>query len=263
MDKKNYNVYGIVFGTACEMPTEQRNNPWLLCHAIADAVVAYIENMPSVPHAPVQPRDIFDTEHTDDLPAEIKPKKLTPKPVPEPDPVEPEPELPLIDAIWVERTIDLVNNYIGSYSNPCSTSVGQCRRPCVQTELWLYDKNTDTLSVVDAEFDTLEKLHACLDPHVEYAKKHRTPPTWIDPEIERQSEKLVVECRAHRAARANTDANLADGKPVDTIGKSRLEQYVELYNMGFKPSRIATEMGISQQGAYSYKNLARKKGLIK
>lgn len=259
MDPKNYNVYGIVFGTACEMPTEQRNNPWLLCHAIADAVVAYIANMPSVPHAPVQPRDIFDTEHTDDLPAEIKPKKPTPKPVPEPDPVEPEPELPLIDVIWAERTIDLVNNYIGSYSNPCSTSVGQCRRPCVQTELWLYDKNTDTLSVVDAEFDTLEKLHACLDPHVEYAKKHRTPPTWEDKATNDAMDNLAAECKKHREKRAKKDEML---KITTQPKKSRLDQFVEMYNMGFKPSRIASEMGISLQGTYSYKNLARKKGLI-
>lgn len=189
------------------------------------------------------PVDIFDTQHIDDVPPELNVKTNATMPT-----------------LWREKRIDLNKNYLGSYSNPCSTSVGKCGGPCVQTELWLYDKETDYLSTVDVEFPDRETLQAILDPLVEYAKKHRVPPVWEDKATNDAMDELVALAKEHRANRAEQDEKL---KHVAPVKENQLSRFVELYNQGWKLSRIATEMNTTIENTYARKSYAKKKGLIK
>lgn len=257
-----YEILGRVVETVCHMPTDA---PVLhLCNAISNSIWEYLQELekptpvtlgkPAVVKVPAT--DIFDTEHTDDIPAEIKPKKTTPK-----KPVIRDVNLPVLDMLWWEKPINLDKCYLGQYSNPCTTSLGKCKQPCVQTELWLFDKKTDELSTVDVEFADLETLHNSLDPYVEYAKKHRTPPVYVDKEINAAMDDLAAAAKEIRSYRKEQDEQL--NKPKVPNGKTRLEYYVELYKAGFKVSQIAREMGINEQYVYNLKNQAKNKGLIK
>lgn len=304
---KRYDIYGVVYNTACRMPSDQRNDPWLLCSAICGALDEYLEKLAREQLIRVSPRvnttndgmmlfNIFDTEHTDDIPADIKPKKPTiskmekvqktatkskTEPVVMPAaPTEPsdnsekpnDPDytnidnwnLPTIEinTLWQEKPIDIKKNYIGKYSNPCSTSLGKCGGPCWQTEIWLYNKETDWLSTVDVEFPDLETLHKTLDPYIEYAKKHHKEPVWIDPNIAEQQEKIVAECREYRKNRAEQDAKLQK-HVAPTSNKDRLNRFVELYNQGWKIRQIAEAMDTTYELTRARKNYAKKKGLIK
>lgn len=195
------------------------------------------------------PVDIFDTQRVDDVPPELNVKTNA-----------------MMPTLWREKRIDLNKNYLGSYSNPCSTSVGKCGRPCVQTELWLYDKETDYLSTVDVEFADRETLQATLDPLVEYAKKHRVLPVWEDKATNDAMDDLAAAAKEHRVNRAEQDEKLktkVSAQSAKTDGKTRIEQFLNLYNRGFKTSQIAREMGITEQYVYNLKNQAKTKGLIK
>ena len=319
---KHYDIYGVVFNAACRMPAEQRNDPWLVCSVIVSALDEYYNKLNDAAlakycdPAPTPPRDVFDTEHTDDIPAEIKPKKpriITHKPIHDPTlpdgvvltplsktekvqktatksktesvvmpaaPTKPSDnsekpndpdytnidnwDLPTIEinTLWQEKPIDIKKNYIGKYSNPCSTSLGKCGGPCWQTEICLYNKETDWLSTVDVEFPDLETLHKTLDPYVEYAKKHHKEPVWIDPNIAEQQEKIVAECREYRKNRAEQDAKLQK-HVAPTSNKDRLNRFVELYNQGWKIRQIAEAMDTTYELTHARKNYAKKKGLIK
>ncbi len=246
---KNYDIYGIVFKTACKMPAEQRDNPWLLYHAIANALDSYISTK-CVDNRRIvvePPHDIFDTKNTDDLPAEIKPRKKSTQPEPDTADTPTDDALPAVEPDWASGKIDLTNNYIGSYSNPCSTTCGKHGYTVYQTELWLYNMETGYLSVVDTEWTSLEQLRATLDPYVKYAKKHRKLEKFVDTEINEQMDNIRATCKQFRAEK----------------NQSRLQYYVQLYNLGFKPSQIAQEMGITKQSVYTYKNTAKSQGLIK
>lgn len=306
---KRYDIYGVVYNTACRMPSDQRNDPWLLYSAICGALDVYLEKLAREQLIRVSPRvnttndgmmlfNIFDTEHTDDIPADIKPKKptiskmekvqktatksKTESVVMPAAPTEPSDnseklndpdytnidnwDLPTIEinTLWQEKPIDIKKNYIGKYSNPCSTSLGKCGGPCWQTEIWLYDKVTDWLSTVDVEFPDLETLHKTLDPYVEYAKKHHKEPVWIDQNIAEQQEKIVAECREYRKNRAEQDAKLQK-HVAPTSNKDRLNRFVELYNQGWKIRQIAEAeaMDTTYELTRARKNYAKKKGLIK
>ena len=217
-----YEILGRIVETVCHMPTDA--NQLALCNAIACSVWEYLQD-PAIMErfTPIKlgkpvtikdmPRNIFDTEHVDDIPADIKPKKtekpkynferyptdsktesvVTPAPRTTPVVLETGPDgLPIPAILWREKPFNLDKCYLGQYSNPCSTSLGKCKQPCVQTELWLFDKKTDELSTVDVEFADLETLRSSLDPYVEYAKKHRTPPVYVDKEINDAMDDLVA-----------------------------------------------------------------------
>ncbi len=300
---KHYDIYGVVFNAACRMPTEQRNDPWLVCSVIVSALDEYFNKLNDAALAeyckpdlaPTPPRDVFDTEHTDDIPKKelfgglkisnkqpARPKKprktfveycleqqkpntfsdLNPtdsKTESVADP-EPEPDLPPFTCAHQSGPVDLEKNYLGQYSNPCSTQVGKCLKPCVQTELWLFDKDTDYMSVVDVEYENIESLRATLDPYVAYAKKHRHPPQYIDTKIAAAQEKIVAECREYRKNHAEMVKKLTSNR---ANGKTQMERFVELYNAGFKYTQIANELGITVDSVYAYKHKAKKEGLIK
>lgn len=231
-----YEILGRVVDAVNTMPVDA---PILqMCNVIAGSIYQYLQELeiptpvtlgkPTVVKVPAT--DIFDTEHTDDIPAEIKPKKT----------------LPELQMLYSEKPVDLKNNYLGQYSNPCSTSMGKCRQPCVQTELWLFNKKTDELTTIDVEYADIETLRKALDPYVEYAKKHRVPPTWLDKETNEAMDDLMAAAK----------------EVVKQQKRNRMDQYVDLYKAGFKVSQIAREMGISEQGVYAYKHEAKKKGLL-
>lgn len=316
---KHYDIYGVVFNAACRMPAEQRNDPWLVCSVIVSALDEYYNKLNDAAlakycdpdPAPTPPRDVFDTEHTDDIPAEIKPKKsriITHKPIHDPtlpdgvvltplskmakvqktatksktesvvmpaaptepsdnsekpndpEPIDPESELPPFNPAWCERFVDFNKYYLGKYSNPCSTQHGQCGGPCYQTELWLYNKTTDYLSVRDAEFYSLDELRATLDPYVKYAHEHRVVPEHIDTDIAEKQEQMVAECREHRKNRAKTLAQLENYR---NDNRTQMERFVDLYNQGLSNVAIASQMGLVLGSVYAYKNKAKAKGLIK
>lgn len=268
-----YEILGRVVETVCHMPTDA--SQLALCNAVACSVWDYLQAPDILERfTPIKlgkaapeiikdiPRSIFDTEHVDDIPADIKPKKAKyEKELPGTMPIQVNKDgLPIPEIIWREKPFDLDKCYLGKYSNPCTTSLGQCRKPCVQTELWLYDKKTDYLTVVDVEFADLESLHRSLDPWVEYAHKHHTQPEYIDKEINDAMDDLAAAAKELRSFRTAQDEQL--NKPKVPNGKTRLEYYVELYKAGFKVSQIAREMGINLQTVYSYKNQAKNKGLL-
>lgn len=283
-----YEILGRVVETVCHMPTDA---PVLqLCNAISNSIWEYLQD-PAIMErfTPIKlgkpapeiikdiPHSIFDTEHVDDIPAEIKPKKPTVTPAPLPEPPAPRktpvvlqygPDgLPIPQIIWREKPFNLEKCYLVRYSNPCSTSLGKCRKPCVQTELWLFDKKTDELTTVDVEFADLKTLQCSLDPYVAYACKHRKVPEYIDHEINDAMEDLAAAAKEIQSYRTKQDEKLeqkvATTVPKQPSGKTRLEYYVELYKAGFKVSQIAREMGINEQYVYNLKNQAKNKGLIK
>jgi len=296
---KHYDIYGVVFNAACRMPTEQRNDPWLVCSVIVSALDEYYNKLNDVALAkycepdpvPTPPCDVFDTEHTDDIPADIKPKKPTiskmekvqktatksktePVVMPaaptepsdnsekpnDPEPIDPESELPPFNPAWCERFVDFDKYYLGKYSNPCSTRHGQCGGPCYQTELWLYNKTTDYFSVCDVEFYSLDELRATLDPYVKYAHEHRVVPEHIDTDIAEKQEQMVAECREHRKNRAKTLEQLENYR---NDNRTQMERFVDLYNQGLSNVAIASQMGLVLGSVYAYKNKAKAKGLIK
>lgn len=299
---KRYDIYGVVYNTACRMPSDQRNDPWLLCSAICGALDEYLEKLAREQLIRVSPRvnttndgmmlfNIFDTEHTDDIPADIKPKKPTiskmekvqktatksktePVVMPaaptepsdnsekpnDPEPIDPESELPPFNPAWCERFVDFDKHYLGKYSNPCSAQHGQCGGPCYQTELWLYNKTTDYFSVCDVEFYSLDELRATLDPYVKYAHEHRVVPEHIDTDIAEKQEQMVAECHEHRKNRAKTLAQLENYR---NDNRTQMERFVDLYNQGLSNVAIASQMGLVLGSVYAYKNKAKAKGLIK
>lgn len=271
-----HEILGIIIDTLTTMPTESSDiNKY---KAIAIALENRLGKTETVKlGTPKIPRNIFDTEHVDDIPADIKPKKatvITPAPLPEP----PAPRttapvlqygpdgLPIPELLWREKPFNLDKCYLVRYSNPCSTSLGKCRKPCVQTELWLFDKKTDELTTVDVEFADLKTLYSSLDPYVEYACKHRNQPEYIDKALNDAMDDLAAAAKEIRKYRTKQDEKLEPKvatKSAETDGKTRMEQFLNLYNRGFKTSQIAREMGITEQYVYNLKNQAKTKGLIK
>lgn len=151
-------------------------------------------------------------------------KPATPPPVA--DTNEP---LPPFNPAWTEHDVDFDKNYLEQYSNPCSTMCGQCGDACIQTELWLRDKNTGELSVCDVEFYTRDELRATLEPYIALAKREMA-------------------------------AAAAKKLPCSM---ERLKQIAKLFNAGTSDDEIMEQLHISQNSVKTYRAAARRTGLLK
>lgn len=105
---------------------------------------------------------------------------------------------------------------------------GQCGGMCVQTELWLRDKNTGELSVCDVEFYTHDELHTTLDPYIALAKR----------EIAAAASKKLP------------------------CSMERLKQIAELFNDGASDDEIMERLHISQNSVKTYRAAAKRVGLL-
>lgn len=159
-----------------------------------------------------------------DVPSAEIVKPATPPPVDDAD----EPLLPFNPA-WTEHDVDFDKNYLEQYSNPCSTMCGQCGNACIQTELWLRDKNTGELSVCDVEFYTRDELRATLEPYIALAKR----------EIAAAAAKKLP------------------------CSMERLKQIAKLFNAGASDDEIMEQLHISQNSVKTYRAAARRTGLLK
>lgn len=161
-----------------------------------------------------------------DVPATEIVKPATPPPTDETVDTE---TLPPFNPAWTEHDVDFDKNYLEQYSNPCSTMCGQCGNACIQTELWLRDKNTGELSVCDVEFYTRDELRATLEPYIALAKREMA-------------------------------AAAAKKLPCSM---ERLKQIAKLFNAGASDDEIMEQLHISQNSVKTYRAAARRTGLLK
>ncbi len=138
------------------------------------------------------------------------------------------PELPPFNPAWTEQHVDLDNNYLERYSNPCSTLHGKCGRKCWQTELWLRNKKTKELSVCDVEFYEMDELRGTLDPYVKYTKS------------------VLAVAAANKLP----------------CSQQRLEQIAELFNAGKSDNEIMEILHLSINSVKTYRAAAKRSGLL-
>lgn len=138
------------------------------------------------------------------------------------------PDLPPFNPAWTEQHVDLDNNYLERYSNPCSTLHGKCGGKCWQTEIWLRNKKTGALSVCDVEFASIDDLTATLDPYIALSK----------------SAAAVVASQKLPCSR------------------ERLEQLAKLFNAGKSNTEIMEQCHISASSVATYRAAAKRCGLL-
>ena len=138
------------------------------------------------------------------------------------------PDLPPFNPAWTEQHVDLDNNYLERYSNPCSTLHGKCGGKCWQTELWLRNKKTKELSVCDVEFYEMDELRGTLDPYVKYTKS------------------VLAVAAANKLP----------------CSRQRLEQIAGLFNAGKSDNEIMETLHLSINSVKTYRAAAKRCGLL-
>lgn len=151
-----------------------------------------------------------------------------------------------ITPVWLSENINLEEYWFYDYSKPVTTQCGNCGCPCVQTELWLVHRRKYKLSLVDAEFVSVNALRDFLDPRKELATENNIYPLEkIDAEL--------ADNEKEQHAKLHADKN-----------QSQFNRFIEFYHQfNGDPAKIATAMGIQKQSVYAYKNKAKTMGVLK
>lgn len=151
-----------------------------------------------------------------------------------------------ITPVWASEKINWAEYWVYDYSAPCTTKHGNCGGECAQTEIWLVHRRKYKLSLVDAEFASVDALRDFLDPRKELAAKNNIYPLEkIDAELAGKDEKQRAECRAAK-------------------NQSQFSRFIEYYHeFRGDAAKIAFAMGIEKQSVYAYKNKAKTMGVLK
>lgn len=151
-----------------------------------------------------------------------------------------------ITPVWLSEKINWAEYWVYDYSAPCTTKHGNCGGECAQTEIWLVHRRKYKLSLVDAEFASVDALRNFLDPRKELAAKNNIYPLEkIDAELAGKDEKQRAECRAAKK-------------------QSQFSRFIEYYHeFRGDAAKIAVAMGIEKQSVYAYKNKAKTMGILK
>lgn len=151
-----------------------------------------------------------------------------------------------ITPVWMSEKVNLEEYWVYDYSTPCTTLHGNCGCPCAQTELWLVHRRKYKLSLVDAEFVSIDALRDFLDPRKELARENNIYPL----------EKIDAEL-ADNEKEQHTKLH-ADKK------QSQLNRFIEFYHQfNGDAAKIAAAMGVQKQSVYAYKNKAKTMGVLK
>lgn len=151
-----------------------------------------------------------------------------------------------ITPVWLSENINWAEYWVYDYSAPCTTKHGNCGGECAQTEIWLVNRRKYKLSLVDAEFASVDALRDFLDPRKELAAKNNIYPLEkIDAELAGKDEKQRAECRAAKK-------------------QSQFSRFIEYYHeFRGDAAKIAVAMGIEKHSVYVYKNKAKTMGILK
>ena len=151
-----------------------------------------------------------------------------------------------ITPVWMSEKVNLEEYWVYDYSKPVVTKCGNCGCPCAQTELWLVHRRKYKLSLVDAEFVSVEALRDFLDPRKELARENNIYPL----------EKIDAEL-ADNEKEQHTKLH-ADKK------QSQMNRFIEFYHQfNGDATKIAAAMGVQKQSVYAYKNKAKTMGVLK
>lgn len=151
-----------------------------------------------------------------------------------------------ITPVWLSENINLEEYWVYDYSKPVTTQCGNCGCPCAQTELWLVHRRKYKLSLVDAEFASVDALLDFLDPRKELAAKNNIYPLEkIDAELDDTQDKQYAKSRADK-------------------NQSQFNRFIEFYHQfNGDAAKISAAMGIQKQSVYAYKNKAKTMGVLK
>lgn len=148
--------------------------------------------------------------------------------------------------VWLSESVNLEEYWVYDYSKPVVTKCGNCGCPCAQTELWLVHRRKYKLSLVDAEFASVDALRDFLDPRKELAAKNNIYPLEkIDAEL--------ADNEKEQHAKLHADKK-----------QSQLNRFIEFYHQfNGDAAKISAAMGIQKQSVYAYKNKAKTMGVLK
>lgn len=148
--------------------------------------------------------------------------------------------------VWLSESVNLEEYWVYDYSKPVVTKCGNCGCPCAQTELWLVHRRKYKLSLVDAEFVSVNALRDFLDPRKELAAKNNIYPLEkIDAEL--------ADNEKEQHAKLHADKK-----------QSQLNRFIEFYHQfNGDAAKISAAMGIQKQSVYAYKNKAKTMGVLK
>lgn len=151
-----------------------------------------------------------------------------------------------ITPVWMSEKVNLEEYWVYDYSKPVVTKCGNCGCPCAQTELWLVHRRKYKLSLVDAEFASVEALRDFLDPRKELARENNIYPLEkIDAELDDTQDKQHTKLHADK-------------------NQSQFNRFIEFYHQfNGDATKIAAAMGIQKQSVYAYKNKAKTMGGLK
>lgn len=151
-----------------------------------------------------------------------------------------------ITPVWMSEKVNLEEYWVYDYSKPVVTKCGNCGCPCAQTELWLVHRRKYKLSLVDAEFASVEALRDFLDPRKELARENNIYPLEkIDAELDDTQDKQHTKLHADK-------------------NQSQFNRFIEFYHQfNGDATKIAAAMGVQKQSVYAYKNKAKTMGVLK
>ena len=150
-----------------------------------------------------------------------------------------------ITPVWMSERVNLAEYWVYDYAKPLPIKHGNCGDRCWKTEIWLVHRHKHKLTVIDAEFVSLDALCDFLDPRKDLARENRIEPLEkIDAELAGTKEKQPAESRKRAK-------------------QSRFSKFLEYYHLCHgDPAKIASAMQITKQAVYSYKNKAKTMGII-
>lgn len=151
-----------------------------------------------------------------------------------------------VTPVWLSESVNLEEYWVYDYSKPVVTKCGNCGCPCAQTELWLVHRRKYKLSLVDAEFASVDALRNFLDPRKELAAKNNIYPLEkIDAEL--------ADNEKEQHAKLHADKK-----------QSQFNRFIEFYHQfNGDAAKISAAMGIQKQSVYAYKNKAKTMGVLK